>query len=87
MATLLHTKKQIWREHTTVYGFSTVFLKWFTENWAENDIKKAAKLFIIIYLMPVGKELWKNGLFVSKCRIVEVMLTSCPGLEQLKFSV
>ena len=39
--------------------------------------------------MRFGKELWKNGLFVSKTlrRILEGMLKSCPGLEQLKFSV
>ena len=51
--------------------------------------KKAAKLFIIIYFMPFGKELWKNGLFEEKTkgRILEGMLTSCPGLEWLKFPV
>ena len=48
-----------------------------------------AKFFIIIYFMPFGKKLWKTGLFQSKTkrRIVEGVLTSCPGLEQLKFSV
>ena len=69
--------------------FLWFFWSGFTENFAKKDIKKAAKLFIIIYFMPFGKELWKNGLFMSKTkrRILEGMLTSCPGLEQLKFSV
>ena len=55
----------------------------------KKDIKQAAKLFIIIYFVPFDKELWKNGFFVSKtnCRMLEDMLTSCPGFERLKFSV
>ena len=53
------------------------------------DIKKAKKLFIIIYFLPFGEEIWKNGLFESKTkrRILEGMLTICQGLEQLKFLV
>ena len=57
--------------------------------WEKVDIKKAAKLFVIIYVMPFGKKLRKNGLFESKAkrRILEGMLKSCPELEQLKFWV
>ena len=35
----------------------------FIENLGKSNIEKAAKLLIIIYFMPFGKELWKNGLF------------------------
>ena len=45
-------------------GFLRCFSSGFTKNFAKKDIKEAAKLFIIIYFMPFGKELWKeNGLF------------------------
>ena len=39
--------------------------------------------------MPFGKGLWKNGLLESKTkrRILEGTLTSCSGLERLKFSL
>ena len=73
--------KSVWIFYGVFEAVSLKFLK--------KDIKQAAKLFIIIYFVPFGKELWKNGFFVSKTnrRILEDMLTSCPGFEQLKFSV
>ena len=61
------------------------FLSGFTGNFKKQDVQKTAKLLSTIYLMPLGKELWKNCLFEGKMksRILEGMLTSCPGLEQL----
>ena len=75
--------------HNSLWIFYGVFESSFAENISKKDIKKAEKLFIIIYFMLFSKELWKNGLFVSKTkrRILEGMLTSCPGLEVLKFSI
>ena len=76
--------------HKGVWIFYGVFVVASLKIWQKRiSIKKAAKLFIIIYFMLFGKELWKNGVFASKTkrRILEDMLTSCPGLEQLKFSV
>ena len=63
------------------------FLSGFTGNFTKQDVQKTAKLLSTIYLMPFGKELWKNCLFEwkTKSRILEGMLTSCPGLEQLFF--
>ena len=61
------------------------FLSGFTGNFTKQDVLKTEKLFTSIYLMPFGKELWENCLFKlkTKSRILEGMLTSCPGLEQL----
>ena len=60
-----------------MHGFTTVFLKWFQLKFVGKDIKRTAKLFIIIYCMLFGKKLWKIGLFESnrKRRIFEGMLT------------
>ena len=57
----------------------------FTQNFAKRDIKRRQNYSSLFMLF--GKEIWKNGIFESKTkrRILEGMLTSCPGLEQLNF--
>ena len=45
-------KQRKWRQHTC--KSVRIFKKGY---------QKAAKLFIIIYFMPFGKERWKNGIF------------------------
>ena len=74
--------------HKSVWIFCGVF-EVVSLKTLKKRIKKTAKLFIIIQFMPFGKGLWKNGLLEPKTkgRTLEGTLTSCSGLERLKFSL
>ena len=65
-------------------GYSTVFFKWFHWKFYKTRCSKDGKI-IQHYLLDAIWQRTLGKLFIcnTKSRILEGMLTSCPGLEQL----